>query len=57
MVRGMSYRFRIPLSLVATTLFTALVIGLVIIWHTYKNVRIDLIDNGSRLSYALASAI
>jgi len=57
MVRGMSYRFRIPLSLVATTLFTALVIGLVTIWHTYKNVRIDLIDNGSRLSYALASAV
>ena len=57
MLRGMSYRFRLPLSLVATTLFTALVIGLVTIWHTYQNVRVEIIDSGGRLSYALASAV
>ena len=57
MLRGMSYRFRLPLSLMATALFTALVIGLVTIWHTYQNVRVEIVDNGGRLSYALASAV
>ena len=52
-----NYRFQLPLSLVATVLFTALVIGLVITWHTYRNVRIEIMDNGGRLSYALASAV
>ncbi|NIA02758.1 MAG: two-component sensor histidine kinase [Planctomycetia bacterium] len=57
MLKGMSYRFRIPFSLVVTALFTALVIGLVIIWHTYENVKIELVDKSSRLSFALASAV
>ncbi len=57
MWRELSYRYRIPISLAATVLFTALVIGLVLAWHTFQNVRIDLIDNSNRLGYALASAI
>ncbi|MEA3276508.1 MAG: ATP-binding protein [Pseudomonadota bacterium] len=57
MLRGLSYRLRLPLSLVATALFTALVLSLVIAWHTYRNVRVELIDNGIRLGSALASAL
>lgn len=57
MWRDLSYRFRLPLSLVATALFTALVIGVVIVWHTYQNVRVELIDNTTRLGHALASAL
>ena len=57
MLRGMSYRFRLPLSLAATALFTALVVSLIVAWHTYQNVRLDLIDNGTRLSHALARAL
>ena len=57
MPRGMSYRLRLPLSMVATALFTALVLGLVITWHTYRNVQQELIDNGGRLAHALASAV
>lgn len=57
MWRHMSYRFRLPLSLVATALFTTLVIGVVIVWHTYQNVRVELIDNATRLGHALASAL
>ena len=57
MFRGMSYRFRLPLSLAATALFTALVIGAVITWHTYRNVRVELIEHGTRLSHALARAL
>jgi len=57
MLRGLSYRLRLPLSLVATALFTALVLSLVIAWHTYRNVRIELIDHGVRLGSALAAAL
>lgn len=57
MFGGMSYRIRLPLSLVATALFTAFVIGLIITWHTYQNVRVELSENGGRLSRALASAL
>ena len=54
---GMSYRYRLPLSLVATVLFTACVIGIVIVWHTYNNVRGELVDNGERFGFALAAAL
>lgn len=57
MLKGMSYRIRLPLNLVITALFTAIVIGLVVAWHTYQNVRIELVENGGRLSYAFASAV
>jgi len=57
MPRGLSYRLRLPLSLVATALFTAAVLSLVIAWHTYRNVRVELIDNAVRLGSALASAL
>ncbi|HEB55795.1 MAG TPA: HAMP domain-containing histidine kinase [Gammaproteobacteria bacterium] len=53
----MSYRYRLPLSLVATVLFTAGVIGVVIVWHTYNNVRGELVDNGARFGFALAAAL
>ena len=57
MRHGLSYRLRLPLSLVATALFTALVLSLVIAWHTYRNVRVELVDHGIRLGSALASAL
>jgi len=57
MLRGLSYRLRLPLSLVATGLFTAAVLSAVIAWHTYRNVRIELIDNTVRFGAALASAV
>ena len=53
----LSYRFRLPLSLAATALFTALVVSLVVAAQTYRNVRLDLIDNGTRLNAALAQAL
>ena len=55
-LRNMSYRLRLPLSLVATALFTAGVVGVVTVWQTYGNVRLDLSENGARLGHALASA-
>lgn len=54
---NMSYRYRVPLSLVATVLFTSSVIGAVIVWHTYQNVRDELIENGARHGFALAAAL
>ena len=57
MFAHLSYRVRLPLSLVATALFTTLVICLLMAWHTYRNVRIELVDNGSRLGYAVANAV
>jgi two-component system, NtrC family, sensor kinase len=42
---------------VATVLFTASVIGAVIVWHTYNNVRGELVENGERLGFALATAL
>ena len=54
---NMSYRYRVPLSLVATVLFTSAVIGAVVIWHTYQNVRDELIEDGARHGFALAAAL
>jgi two-component system NtrC family sensor kinase len=54
---SVSYRYRLPLSLVATVLFTASVIGAVIVWHTYNNVRGELVENGERLGFVLAAAL
>lgn len=54
---NMSYRYRIPLSLVATVLFTSSVIGGVVVWHTYNNVRAELVENGAQHGYSLAAAL
>jgi two-component system NtrC family sensor kinase len=52
-----SYRFRVPLSLTATAVFSTLVLSLVIIWHTYVNVEQDLIDHGRALGAAMVAAL
>ncbi|MDZ7754758.1 MAG: ATP-binding protein [Gammaproteobacteria bacterium] len=51
------YRLRIPLSLTATSAVTALVLGLVIALHTYRNLEQDLVTNGLRLGVAMASTL
>lgn len=40
----------------ATALFTAGVVGVVTVWHTYHNVRLELSVNATRFGHALASA-
>jgi signal transduction histidine kinase len=57
MLRDMSYRYRLPLSLAAAAIFTTLVTSLIVAWHAYQNVRLDLVDNGTRLNNAMAHAL
>ncbi len=48
-----SYRIRIPLSLVAVSLITALAFSLAVAYQTYLNVRADNIREGRRLAHAM----
>ena len=52
-----SYRLRIPLSLIASSAVTALVLGLVVAQQTWRNVERDLVTTGRQLGEALATAI
>ena len=56
-MRHLSYKFRIPLSLVVSALLTSLVLGLAISFETYRNIVQDRITEGSRLSHALAPVL
>ncbi len=49
----LSYRYRIPFSLVASALLTALALGLAISFETYRNIVQDRIAEGERLAHAL----
>jgi signal transduction histidine kinase len=53
MMLQLSYKFRIPFSLVASALLTSLALGLVISFETYRNVVQDRIGEGTRLTHAL----
>ena len=48
-----SYRIRIPLSLIAVSLITALAFSLAVAYQTYLNVRADNIREGRRLAHAM----
>ncbi|MBA1148036.1 HAMP domain-containing histidine kinase [Ectothiorhodospiraceae bacterium WFHF3C12] len=52
-----SYRLRIPLSLVAASALTALVLGSVVVLQTWRNVERDLVTTGRQLGDALATAV
>lgn len=53
----LSYRVRIPLSLVLSAIFTALALGLVISYKTYRNIIQDQILETSRLTHALTPVL
>ncbi|RMG59521.1 MAG: sensor histidine kinase, partial [Gammaproteobacteria bacterium] len=53
----LSYRLRIPLSMAASAVLTALVLGLVISWQTFQNVVQDRIAENLRLAHALSPVL
>ncbi|NIR97047.1 MAG: hypothetical protein GWO03_02950, partial [Gammaproteobacteria bacterium] len=53
----LSFRIRVPLTLVATSGLTAAVIGAVIVVHTYTNLRQDLTSGAQQLGSAMVPAL
>ncbi|WP_440997995.1 sensor histidine kinase [Arhodomonas sp. SL1] len=52
-----SYRVRIPLSLIAASALTTVVLAAVIAGQTWRNVERDLVSTGRQLGQALATAV
>ncbi|MCA1803905.1 MAG: HAMP domain-containing protein [Xanthomonadaceae bacterium] len=57
MTGRLSYRVRVPLSLIATSALTALVLGVVIAVHTYHNLQQDLVTGARQLGSAMVTAL
>ena len=53
----LSYRIRIPLSIMLSSLLTAFALGLVISFETYRNVVKDKVAEGTRLTHALSPVL
>jgi len=56
-MRNLSYKFRIPFSLVFSALLTTLVLGMAISFETYQNIVQDRITEGTRLAHALTPVL
>lgn len=53
----LSYRIRIPISIMLSSLLTALALGLVISFETYRNIVQDKVSEGTRLTHALSPVL
>jgi signal transduction histidine kinase len=53
----LSYRVRIPLSIMLSSLLTAVALGLVISFETYRNIVQDKVAEGTRLTHALSPVL
>ena len=56
-MKPISYRYKIPLSLVVSALLTALTLGVAISYETYRNIVADRTAEGERMIYALSPAL